>query len=269
MKKLFFILGALTLAGCGEGLQIDDPVISQVVEHHTKIHPNSSNYLDAAFVDGAYGAPPFTDCTQTWTDLSGASYDGTLVTLSCNQSDSGWVGSGTTASPYALALDGTDYVTTTLDAQNSAMAQTTWEAWIYPTRLNHGTRQTIFSVDDGGFDRSLLIEQSTSDISAFTGAGIYQAAALSANNWYHVVVVYSATDIKVYVNGTAYSFGSAFTGAGATTRRFTIGTNPSFTNEAFKGKIAMVGVYTRALSQSEITESCQTYANRFSGAVCN
>src|SRR4051812_38699714 len=52
-------------------------------------------------------------------------------------------------SGQAFLFDGLDdYVATTLDVQPSAMPYSTWEAWVYPTRPNHGTRQQIFSTDD-------------------------------------------------------------------------------------------------------------------------
>src|SRR5262249_28373367 len=50
----------------------------------------------------------------------------------------------------ALSFDGTSgFVATLLDVQPSAMPSSTWEAWVYPTRL--GNRQQILSGDDGGY----------------------------------------------------------------------------------------------------------------------
>ncbi|MCC3155740.1 FG-GAP-like repeat-containing protein [Hymenobacter sp. 15J16-1T3B] len=142
-------------------------------------------------------------------------------------------------------------VATTLNAAPAALANSTWEAWVYPTRTNYGVRQTVFSVDDGNFDRSLVIEANTDDWGVFTGSGVWTPAAVDLNQWQHVAVVYSTTGIKFYKNGVEYVYGGG-ANTGATTNRFTVGSNPGFLNESWQGQLDEVRVWSTARSQSQI-----------------
>jgi hypothetical protein len=136
-----------------------------------------------------------------------------------------------TAKPnLALAFDGsTNYVTTTLDAQPSALPTTTWEAWVYPTRTNFGTRQTLFTVDDGGYDRGVVIEANTANFCIFTGTGTWLPVAVDLNAWQHIAVVYTPTGISFYKNGVEYVYNTSngFS-LNSTVNKFQIGRNPSF-----------------------------------------
>ncbi|RZK61150.1 MAG: hypothetical protein EOO59_05765, partial [Hymenobacter sp.] len=159
-----------------------------------------------------------------------------------------------TAKPnLALKFDGTSsYVTTTLDAQPSALPTTTWEAWVYPTRTNYGTRQTLFSVDDGAYDRGVDIEANTTSFCVFTGTGTWLPVAVDLNVWQHIAVVYTPTGISFYKNGVEYVYNTngGFS-LNATNNRFQIGHNPGF-NEPFQGQLDEVRVWNYQRSQSQI-----------------
>src|SRR5262249_54567862 len=79
------------------------------------------------------------------------------------------------------------YVSTPLDVQPSAMPNTTWEAWVYPTRISFG-RQQILCNDDGGFDRGVMVEGN--DFGVFTGAGVWTPVGVTTNQWQHIAVVF-------------------------------------------------------------------------------
>jgi len=159
-----------------------------------------------------------------------------------------------TAKPnLALQVDGSSqYVTTTLDAQPSAMPTTTWEAWIYPTRTNYGARQTLFSIDDGAYDRGVDIEANTSNFAVFTGQGVWQPAAVDLNTWQHIAVVYTPTGIYFYKNGVEYVYNTnqGFS-LNATANKFQIGRNPGF-NEPFKGQLDEVRVWNYQRTQAQV-----------------
>lgn len=151
----------------------------------------------------------------------------------------------------AFSLDGTDdYVSTNLDAQPSAMPNTTWDAWVFPTRINQPLRQGIMSIDTGGFARSVLIETGTANFGVFTGAGVWQPAPVTLNQWQHIAVVYTTTGIRFYKNGAEFVF-SGGPNTTATTGRFQIGRFPGFP-QYFQGRVDEVEVFNRALSQAEI-----------------
>lgn len=153
----------------------------------------------------------------------------------------------------AFSFDGiNDYVQTPLDVQPSAMPETTWEAWVYPTRVNHSVRQQFLSDDDANHDRSVLIESNTSNFGVFTGSGVWQPTSVDVNQWQHIAVVYTPTNIKFYKNGVEYVRGSAPTGQ-VTVNRLRIGSNPwSGNGEYYRGLIDEPSVFNRSLTQSEI-----------------
>ncbi|MBI5360236.1 MAG: DUF2341 domain-containing protein [Planctomycetes bacterium] len=180
-------------------------------------------------------------------DMSGLHNDGTLNGFS---NPSGITSAGKFGN--AVSLDGTgDYIITSLDVQSSAMASTTWEAWVYPTRLNYASgRQQILTDDDGGYDRAVLIETGTSNFGVFTGSGCWQAASANLNQWQHIAVVFTSGNILFYKNGVQYSYGGAPSGQ-TSGNKLSIGWNQAV-GEYFQGMIDEVRIYNRALSTGEI-----------------
>jgi uncharacterized protein (TIGR03437 family) len=151
----------------------------------------------------------------------------------------------------AFSFDGTDdYVSTNLDAQPSAMPNTAWDAWVFPTRVNQSFRQGIMSIDTGGFARSVLIEAGTGNFGVFTGSGVWQPTPVTLNQWQHIAVVYTPTGIRFYKNGVEFIFNGGPNTTGSS-GRFTIGRFPGFP-QYFQGRIDEVEVFNRALSQAEI-----------------
>jgi uncharacterized repeat protein (TIGR01451 family) len=147
----------------------------------------------------------------------------------------------------AFRFDGASgYVATPVDVQPGVLPSTTWEAWVYPTRL--GGRQQILSHDDGGYDRSVMVEGNSFGV--FTGGGVWAPAAITANQWQHIAVVFSPTNILFYRDGVRFSYGSApsFGGSGF---KLQIGRNPGY-GEFFQGTVDEVSVYDRALTEAEI-----------------
>lgn len=150
----------------------------------------------------------------------------------------------------AFSFDGTDdAVKTNLDVQGSALATTTWEAWVYPTRINVG-RQQVFSIDDGGYDRSVLIEAGTGKWMVFVGGTNWLVTDVTLNEWQHLAVVFSATEVEFYKNGVRFSYGSA-PGSSPTEQKLWIGGSPGY-GEYFKGSIDEATVYNRVLTSTEI-----------------
>jgi len=156
----------------------------------------------------------------------------------------------------SFVFDGLDdYVETAFDAQPSAMPNTTWECWVFPT-VADGARRQILSTDDGNYDRSVGIESSTFIV--FTGWGAWYVTGLSLNRWQHIAVVFATNNVEFYKDGVRFSYGYAPVGQD-TTRRLNIGRNPGF-GEYFQGRIDEVGIYNRALSAAEINAIYNTGA---------
>src|SRR6185369_9745667 len=139
------------------------------------------------------------------------------------------------------------YVATPLDVQPSALPNTTWEAWVYPTRINFGRQQSRCH-DDGGFDRGVMVEGDNFGI--FTGSGVWTPVGVTTNQWQHVAVVFTPTNIEFYKNGVRFSLGSAPT-SGGSSLQLQIARNPGF-GEYYQGRIDEVSIYNRALASNEI-----------------
>jgi hypothetical protein len=230
-------------------------------------------YLDSAYVSGTYDTPPASCGTLTWTDLTTNHNDGTLTSFLCDGTD-GWGGSGTSADPFKLTFNSAGRVPTSLDVRPSAMPNSTWEVWVKPTRLNHTLRQQILSNDNGGWDRSVLIEANTSMLSVFLGttpgsdnSHVWKPVTATSNTWQHVAVVWASNNLYLYKNGTQYTFGSR-PNYDASAATLMVGSNPAF-GEQIQGDVALFAIYNRALSAIEISDHCKQYQSRFAGVSCN
>ncbi len=159
----------------------------------------------------------------------------------------------------SLNFDGIDdYLQTDLDVQPSAISSLTFEGWVFPRNVT-GFDQAIFSGDDGGWDRQIGISPTGTTFRAQTGtAAVFDAASVDYNQWQHIAVVYTPSDVKIYKNGVEYSFGSAPTGQ-ASLNKMALGSNrcpPCVTNsqtQQYSGLVDEASVYNRALTAAEIT----------------
>jgi len=156
----------------------------------------------------------------------------------------------------ALNFDGIDdYVNTNIDISPSAYSEFTFEAWVYPTRVNHATRQSVFSHDDCCYDRGIIILNGTATWTVFIGGNYWEVANVDVNQWQHIAVVYDevAKTAKFYKNGVEYIYGSP-TNFSNSTNPMWLGRNPGF-NEPFEGSIDEVRVWSSARNQTEIVST--------------
>lgn len=256
MKKIVQAIFFLTLCSVILGCSKVDSIISAIPSGATAI-------FDADDVAGN-GTIPAAGCSfSTWINTVFNSQNGTL---SCNFGG-GFAGTGIFTSPYRIEFNGNStYVATSINAQPNVMPESTWIAWVNPSSLISGH---ILSIDNhaGAFNRALLIQNS--NWSVFTGtATTFEAVAADVNSWQQIAVVFTASSIKLYKNGTPYSFGSAPT-VNSTIQTFTIGKSAGGSFDYFTGSLNWVALYPRALTQTEITNSCKALANRFDAVICN
>lgn len=126
------------------------------------------------------------------------------------------------------------------------------------------TRQFLVSVGDAGTNTGLFVEyRDDSDthtlrfVRGRTGTADDEdshTVTLGTANWHHIVITYDTTDVKGYLDGVEVaSVASTGNGASGGTDRFIIGNNnhSSPTLQA-KGIIDDVGVFTDALSPTEV-----------------
>jgi hypothetical protein len=234
---------------------------------------------------------PGTGIGQTsWFDLSATVADGALSSFTGSGS-SGWVGTGTAGSPYALAFDGTAAKVTSSYVP-SGMTGYSVEVWVKTT--DGGTQRTfVNSRGASGAGKSLTLGIGTTG-GGHGGAGkvgweldsnsidigVSSTATINNGVWHHVVGTWAAasgaavavSQFKIYIDdalaattsGTTGSATSPLTGLDNTM----IGAHTAW-NTYFAGSIAKVAIYNRALSAAEVVQNCKANVARFSGATCN
>jgi len=165
-----------------------------------------------------------------------------------------------------ISFDGTDdYNQTNLDVQPSAMATTTWEAWIKPARLNYADFQGLLTTDNGGWDRGIWIPNNSNQLIIGCGvSGWIPSVTLSSGVWYHIAIVYQTDNVLFYLNGAEYSYGQAPSDQ-ATTYNLRIGCD--YNNRGFQGEIDEVRIWNTARTKTQIQSSFASLAGNESGLV--
>ena len=160
----------------------------------------------------------------------------------------------------AYTFDGNDEITFG-DMNNSidGLSAFSLSAWIYPTE-NDGTeyhtlasKENVFFLRD---NRGDSVKTSQFDVIMFTGGSLRRfksTATMAINQWQHVAMVYNGTRLLFYYNGSLDPTSAAATGTGASSAYSVKLGRHSSGNDYFNGTIDEVGVWSRALSSSEIT----------------
>ncbi len=157
----------------------------------------------------------------------------------------------------AYEFDGSsDYIDTPININPDVAPELTMMAWVYPHRTGGDDvflgRRQIFSHDDGGFDRSLLMQNQYWTV--FYGGGYWVTwVPVDVRAWQHVAMVIEPDQVRFYKNGIeSRRFGS--TGTYVSTNTLRVAANPGGWVEFFDGKIDEVRIYHRGLSASEIMD---------------
>ncbi len=150
----------------------------------------------------------------------------------------------------ALSFDGTDdYVRIPVNINPDNMPQLTMVGWANSDLES----RTVISHDNGGFDRSIDIDNRGGGVgwSAFSGTGgVLGFHPVTKDEWTFLAVVYDqgAETVKLYVNDKVYEEKGRLSAGWDYTH---IGSNPSYGGH-FSGMIDEVRIYNSALSESEI-----------------
>ena len=214
--------------------------------------------LDAGFV----GSYPTTG--STWYDLSGNSYNGTLINSPTFSS----------ANSGSIVFDGTDDVVDC--GNNSTLRPTvfTQTSWIY--NIQSGGQQGIFGSyyepRVSGFFISLLDNKPRFVIGTNTGVGIglyteISGTIINQNTWCQLTISYDGTTMKIYKNGVLDASSTWTSGIGydITNNKVAIGAvmiSSGFVIP-FKGNISNCLLYNQVLSQTEITQNFNAQKGRF------
>jgi hypothetical protein len=189
-----------------------------------------------------------------WTDLSGNT--GTLTNGPTYSSTNGG----------SLVFDGVDdYVLTSTINHNIGTGNFTYSAWVYPTGLKGAGATLCAFMGNGnyaptfGFDLNGYPSQLGFFWSGWNGFG----TTLSLNQWYCVTMTRVGTLITGYLNANAcpvtYNVGFSMDNAQYVIGRSGVGYAP----DTFKGNIAQVQIYNRALTAAEITQNFNALRGRY------
>ncbi|MDD4111364.1 MAG: LamG domain-containing protein [Clostridia bacterium] len=167
-----------------------------------------------------------------------------------------------------LSLDGSgDYMTTGAFGISGSTART-YSMWINTNNVS--TIKTILGQNPN--TNPPYLANCIIHINAVSGGDIYFGFAdsdfytaggqITTGNWYHIVAVYeggtlSTSTVKIYVNGVSKSLtkaGSLTNSANTTDSNNRIGSDSFTGTRDFDGKIDEVGIWSRALSSTEVGE---------------
>ena len=187
----------------------------------------------------------------TWTDLSGNGNNGTLL--------------GTpsyTASPgYFDITSNNTYVR--LSSYSHGTNDFTYSMWVNFDAFD--SYDTLF--ENGSWTDTLLLRvQDTTSINVYTEGSLRGTFTWSPStgNWYNVVYTRSGSTNTLYVNGT--QSGSTFTNQTniSISNSYTYLMRSQHTTDQFtNGKLAQYAIYSKALSQSEVTQNFDALKGRY------
>ena len=191
---------------------------------------------------------------NTWNDLSGSGFNGTLT----NGPTFGSADGG------SIVFDGTnDIVTTTYVSTNTY----TFSAWFKTNVVSSGFRN-IISIPTPNYSL-ILLDNDTSNLGfwtldALTSGSTLSTPTISTNTWYNVVFVREGNSItggyKAYLNGILY--GNANTGTWSTTASLSVGGRTDV-SQPLNGNISQVLIYNRALSALEVSQNFNALRGRY------
>ncbi|MBY0415555.1 MAG: LamG domain-containing protein [Bdellovibrionales bacterium] len=256
-KFIFIILVLiLTLAALIQGC----------AQKENKLIPKDANAIFDAENMLGLNSIPTTGCTTTsWVNLVNSAFNGAFT---CINGNSGFEGNGSTTLPYKVTFNGSGtYVSTNIDQQPTNQESVTWIIWVYPTDLTLAT-QSLLSIDDhnGAYNRALLINNGM--FTVYNGVGSFSPVAATLNTWQQIVVTFTPSSITLYKNNQAFPMGFAPV-IKNTAQTLQIGKSGAGSFDFFKGSIAWIGLFNRALTAKEIKDSCTSLVNKFAGAACS
>jgi len=193
------------------------------------------HYLDAG------SRQSYVSGSTTWSDLSGNNITGTLTNGPTFNSDNLGAIVFNVATRNKVAFSGVALTTTH-----------TVNLWIYAVASDNFGCLYTQGASIGVFYRS------TDKISFFYTAAHDSAFTVTKNQWTNITVTCNAGAVLYYKNTVLDT--TRYTG-GVTYTPDSMGDDPS--NETFGGRIAMLQVYNRALSQQEITQNYNATKARF------
>ena len=244
----------------------------RVTDIQVEVKGYSTPYIDKVPLTNTYEAHRL--AANGWRDISGNGNHGTLTNMvgtgTAHYKEGniirlgGPVTNGFNISNDPMYLDfagDDDYVTI-----SSVLTVATVEVWFNADAISGD--QVLYGPHANGADNWLAINGSgqiyfygteSADTNNFSMAG----GSVSAGNWHQAVTTISGSTATIYLNGDQVnSVTKAFT-IGSWAGNADVGRRGSAGGRYFNGKIAMVRVYSQALSHANIRQIYNSQKNRF------
>ena len=147
-----------------------------------------------------------------------------------------------------------DYINIGDDTSLDITSAITLSCWIKPMEID---AYSLIAGRDDGTNRSYILELYTDEkfywtCDGLTDASVVSTTTVSAGTWYHVACVYDGANMILYVNGVAEDTDASTGSIDNDDASFTIGAREAGMDRFFKGYLANMGLWSRALSAEEI-----------------
>lgn len=262
---------------------------SNTIDMGASANVSSFSWIDSATHTGG-GETPYstTGLVAQWnlnetsgtTAVSGGSCstscNGTLTSMTTTGQDdsltSGWTYDYRKWGLGAVKIDGADDYITIADVDDlDITSAVTIDTWVNFDNVTDAYQTIISKRDASALEANYALRTGTGTESDelqfyFSSGGAWQiyttsTAYLESSKWYHIVVTYDGTTVKIYENGQLLS-GSCSNGTcnvpmSGDDNAVILGKNGG-TTEYFEGVIDTVRIYSRVLTESEILSNYQS-----------
>ena len=142
-----------------------------------------------------------------------------------------------------------DYINIGDDTSLDITSAITLSCWIKPMEID---AYSLIAGRDDGTNRSYILELYTDEkfywtCDGLTDASVVSTTTVSAGTWYHVACVYDGANMILYVNGVAEDTDASTGSIDNDDASFTIGAREAGMDRFFKGYLANMGLWSRAL----------------------
>jgi len=234
---------------------LDDVQSEYYVSPETNVEPVP--VIDLRAVAAAEGGEPYPAGSKSspWVDLAGNRQDAALTNF-CDLPNSGWLGDGSTESPYRLSFDGDGDVAVieagTVPELDETLEQTV-ELWVNVEAAEH----VMYLIDwrealDGENGMSLIYNAGTLELRL--GTTWQEVATIDTNTWNDIVVTKRPGEAAVFINGTR-AFTSQLVGAGRPNSEIVIGGSTQGLHrygDYLKGSIASCTIWRGVIADTTV-----------------
>ena len=233
--KLTAAAGSYAIAGVA--VSMEKGTTTEIVSSGLTLH------LDAGNAAGYPGTG------TTWTDLSGNGNNGTLVDALYSSANGGFFA-------FVTANNYVNFLTYSQPAY-STETSFTWDLWVYPKSITVGP-----IMGDRGNDLQFtkLMVIGFSYYNHISGTDNKLGNQMPLNVWQHICIVKDGTNFYYYRNSILID--SNTSSITKPSRPFWVGADPTAVEDS-DTNIASVAVYSRALTDAEITQNFNALRGRF------